>query len=129
MIYSKKLLCKSNWKLQKILKTFCEFRSSFWGKELVRKWKRRSNYRKVSSKDRRKRKNNKAIILASSSKNLLHRAIYRVCHGFRRTKQDDYFLSHPFEASSIFWGSSEIMLEPKTKLQYGNPTNMVICLC
>jgi len=45
---------------------------------------------------------------------------YRVRHGFRLAKKDDYFLGW---LSSIFggsWGSIEIWLEPKTKPPTGN---------
>jgi len=50
---------------------------------------------------------------------------YRVCHGFRLTKQDDYFWSilTTFESSSIFgasWGSIEIWLELKIEPPLGN---------
>ncbi len=46
---------------------------------------------------------------------------YRVCHGFRLMKRDDYFFGSIltiFESSRIFggyWGSIENWLEPKTE--------------
>jgi len=50
---------------------------------------------------------------------------YRVCHGFRLWKRDDYFwlILTTFESSSIFggsWGSIENRIEPKIKLPSAN---------
>jgi len=48
-----------------------------------------------------------------------------VCHGFRLTRRDDYFvlILTTFELSSIFagsWGGIENWFEPKTEPSLGN---------
>jgi len=56
---------------------------------------------------------------------MLFYACYRVCHGFRLAKGNDYFWVDfdTFESSSIFgdsWGSIDNWFKPKTETPSGN---------